>query len=97
MIFAGLCASLEPIARELKLAEVEREHSRKMIGFGLTHGITASFRQLLRLLDKFCDLAQIGAHVIDVAEPLQRGGEITFALQLAAELLRALERRFCLA
>jgi len=49
------------------------------------------------LLDEACRPAQIGAHVIDEAEPPQRGEEISLALQLAAELLCALVRSFCLA
>src|ERR1700751_1492807 len=68
-----LCAFLEPIACGLKLAEVESDHSCKMIGFGQKRGLGTSFRERDPLLDEPRGAAQVGTHVIHVAEPSQRG------------------------
>ena len=67
-VFACFGAFLEPVARGLKLAEVERDHTCKMIGFGQKLGIGASLRQRDQLFDEACGSAQVGAHLIDAAE-----------------------------
>ena len=53
-MLARLRASLEPIPRGLKLAEVERDDAGEMIGFGEERRIAASVRQRDRLLDEIC-------------------------------------------
>src|ERR1700730_12962911 len=95
-VFACFRASLEPVARGLKLAEVKRDHPCKMISFGQKCRVSTPFCTRDRLLDEACSPAQVGPHVIDVAEPPQRGEELSLALQLAAELLCALVYGFCL-
>src|SRR6516162_7546630 len=100
MMVAAICARfralLEPIARCLKLAEVEIGHPCQMIGFGQKRRITTSFRQRDHLLDETRCPAEVGAHVIDVAESSQGSNEISLALQLTAKLLCTLECRFSL-
>ena len=62
-LFACRPASLEPVARGLKPAEVERDRSCKMISFGDKRGISNPFRQRDCLLDEACGSAQVAAHL----------------------------------
>src|SRR5579883_3374577 len=91
---ARLCASLQRVSRGLELAEVKGEHAYRMVSLDQTSRVAASSRQSSRFLSEPCGRPQVGAHLIDVAQPSQGEQQIEVAAQFSAELLGALIRRF---
>ena len=66
-VFASFGQFLEPVVGGLKPAEMERNHTCKMIGLSQKIGIGASLRQLNHLFDEACGAVEVGAHLINVA------------------------------
>src|ERR1700730_12126646 len=70
--FPGFRASLETVACRLKLAEMERDHARKMVSLSQKRGGARPVRQCDRLVASARGPAQVPTHMIDVAEPPRR-------------------------
>jgi len=61
-------ASLNPVARALKFAEVEKGHTCKMVSLGQKLGISASLRQRDHLFDEACGPPEVATDRINIGE-----------------------------